>query len=397
MNCRLCDHNTDEILDLGSIPLANDFKSSFSIKYPLNIHYCSKCGLIQLSEIVDYKILFGDYAYHTASSLPLVNHLKDTSKFILDNLSNNCNDLIVEFGCNDGSFLENFINKRKIVGVDPAENFDSILSKKRISHVVNSFNMKICKKIKNSYGPAKVIFASNVLAHISDLKETIESVKFLLRNDGYFVFEVHHAADLISNCCFDQIYHEHVYYFTLRSIQELLKKYSLNICCADKINIHGSSLRIVCSQEHCFFPSDYSLILKEEKEKGLFKNETYSDWSIQIEKKKKIIRQTLIDLKLKGHKIVGYGAPAKSTTMCNFLDLNKNLIDYTVDNTINKQNQIIPGTDIPIYKPDRLYEDKFVDYIFLFSWNYTEYILNKESELRKTKKFIIPFPEFCIV
>jgi len=390
MNCRFCNSKTKKIVDLKNTPLANNFSIYIVKKYPLGLCVCESCQLIQLSHDIDYSQLFCDYPYYTSSNLPMIQHFLNSSNEILSKLSTNENDLIVEIGCNDGSFLKNCVGKRRILGIDKSYNFKSSLEKFKINHVIDSFDCNCAKNVVCQYGKAKIVYAANVIAHIPDINETMMAVSLILDDSGFFVFEFQYALDLLKNCCVDQIYHEHVYYFTLHSLKKILSKYGLFIVDVNKINVHGQSLRVTCSK---IDNANINISVKEEIDLKVHDNNTYDNFSLIVANKKIELFDLLYKIRSQNKKIVGFGAPAKSTTLCNWLEIDNNIISYTVDNTKQKQNKYIPGTNIFIHDPEYLSNDAVVDYVFLFSWNYADYIIHN---MNKSVKFIIPFPKIQI-
>lgn len=400
--CRVCGHTRlEKILDLGKTPLANAFLSKKDLKnkeerYPLVLVFCDKCFLVQLGHSVRSEILWKNYHYNTGASKPLVDHFMSMANEIRDNHLKSKNDLVVEFGSNDGSFLGALAQSHRVLGVDPAENVARMAKQKGIDTVTDYFGEKSAKKISEIHGQARVIVANNVFAHIDDIHDVLKGVDVLLSKNGRFIFECHWLGNLIGKGGFDQIYHEHLFYYSLHALRTLLSKWHLTVVDVKLVPIHGESLRVFVSKNGKENKA-VKEFLEKEKEMGLTKKETFFDFREKVESNKQRLADLLTVFKQMGKKIVGYGAPGKSTTLLNYLKIGPETLDFITDTTSAKQGTFTPGTHIPILHPDVLKKEK-TDYILLLSWNYTDTILKKEENLRmKGVKFIVPVPEVKIV
>lgn len=400
--CRICGGKKLEvILDLGKTPPANAFLSKKDLKkkeahFPLVLVFCNKCSLVQLGHSVDPKILFQNYHYNTGASKPLVDHFTSMAEELSKKYLNSKNDLVVEFGSNDGVLIGVLKNKCRVLGVDPAKNVVKLAHERGVKTIIDYFDERSAKNITNEFGQAKIIVANNVFAHIDDIHEVLAGVNILLHNSGYFIFECHWVGNLIGRGGFDQIYHEHLFYYSLHSLQILLATIGMVIEDVKLMPIHGESLRVYArkSGESNLAVKEF---LKHEKEIGLIKKETYKNFGKKVELNKNKLRNLLKTLKKLGKTIVGYGAPGKSTTLLNFFKIGPEILDFITDTTLAKQGTYTPGTHIPVVHPKILIEKK-PDYILLLSWNYADTILKKEKQLReKGVKFIIPVPEVRIV
>ena len=224
----------------------------------------------------------------------------------------------------------------------------------------------------------------------------LRGVDILLHDDGYFVFECHWVGNLIHEGGFDQVYHEHLFYYSLHALKTLLATHGLTITDVNLVPIHGESLRVYAAKKGKENKA-VNGFLEKEKEMGLTKKETYEGFSEKVISNKERLGDLLVALKKLGHSIVGYGAPGKSTTLLNYVGIGPKIIDFITDTTPSKQGAYTPGMRIPIKHPDILTKKK-PDYILLLSWNYADAILEKEKKIRKRGvKFIIPVPEIRIV
>lgn len=402
LNCGICGSpNIDQVLDLGSMPLANAFVHeedllSPELSFPLAVNFCNNCSALQLSHVVNGEILFKNYHYETSASRPLVEHLQALADEIVKKHTESPDDLVVEIGSNDGTLLSRIKDRSRVLGVDPAENIAKIASKNGVPTIVDFFTRKVAKRIKLEMGEARVIVANNVMAHMDDIRSVFSAVKELLSPKGKFIFEVHWVGNLITKGGFDQIYHEHVYYHSLNALKFLTDSLGLVITDVALVPIHGESLRVYVGREGASSQA-VSNFLNREIEMGLIKKETYLTFSKKIESNKNKLLQLLDGLKKDGKKIFGYGASAKGNTLLNYFKIGPKVLDYITDTTKAKQGTYTPGARIPVVSPEIL-KNELPDYMFLLSWNYADVILEKEKDLReKGVKFIIAVPEVRIV
>jgi SAM-dependent methyltransferase len=312
----------------------------------------------------------------------------------------NTNSLVVDIGSNDGLLLKKF-NEYGIntIGIEPAKNIAEIAIKEGVKTITNYFNEETTKEIINSYGNADVITANNVFAHTEDLKKMISNVKELLKKNGIFIIEVQYILDTIKKLTFDNIYHEHIHYFNLLALKEFFEKQEMEIFNVQHIDSHGGSIRVFIQKKGGAFRLKESVdkFLIEEKTFGLNKFETYEKFAKEVYQIKSSLNEYIKKIKLENKRIVGYGAPAKATTLLNFCEIKNGEIDYVVDDNLLKQELIIPGVRIPI-RNRRYLEESLPDYILILAWNFAEEIIrNNEDYKNKGVKFIIPLPKPEIV
>ena len=403
--CRICiSSDLVKILDLGEMPLANAFLKKEDldrpeVKFPLVVYFCNNCGLLQLLDVVNQEILFRHYYYLTSTSKPLADHFVKLGKNLVDRFIKSKNDLIVEIGGNDAVLLNSIKDNCRVLNIEPARNIAKISRERGVDTIEEFFSEELAEEIFKKYGPAKVITANNVIAHIDNLKDVMEGVKILIGNEGVFIFEVHWVGNLMGLVGiggFDQIYHEHLSYFSLSALEKLINQFSLKIFDVKLIPVHGQSLQVYVGKNYEVSESTNE-ILEQEKRLGLDKIETYVNFAEKVEKNKKELRNLLLKLKKENKEIVGYGAAAKGNTLLNYFQINNKILDFIVDDSPLKQALYTPGAHIPIFSPDKLKESQ-PDYLLLLAWNYAESILKKEQKLRNEGvKFIIPVPKVKII
>lgn len=390
-----------KVLDLGIMPPANSFLEKEELPqkeptFPLRLYFCPSCTLIQLRDRVDSRYLFRHYVYMTSASKPLVDYFREYGEELIRRFIKSKNDLVVEVGGNDGPLLSIIQNKCRVLNIEPAKNIAQISQIKGIPTITEFFSEELAKKIVTERGTAAVLTGSNVFAHIDDVHDVFRGAKHLIGKKGVFVMEVHWVGNLIYEGGFDQIYHEHLCYYSLRSVQHLAEQFGLKVFDAQITSMHGATLRVFISASRTIQPSVRTILIKERK-LGLEKLSTYNKFALRVKKNQRDLRKLLLDLKRKDKTIVGYGAPAKGNTLLNFCGINHKTIDYLVDTTIFKQGLYTPGGHIPVHPPEHLRE-KRPDYTVLLAWNYADAILKKEAEYRKQGgKFIIPVPKVKVL
>ena len=401
-NCRICESkDLVKILDLSETPLANGFLTKDETekaeeKFPLVVYFCKNCSLVQLLDVVDPKILFGKYHFITSASKPSVDHFAKFGKELIDNFIRSKDDLVVDIGGNDGTLLGNLKDFCKILNIEPASNIAEISAGKGIPTINDFFSSGLAQKVLNKYGKASVISANNIIAHTDKVKDVFTGAKLLLKDDGVFVFETHWVKNLIGEGGFDQVYHEHLCYYSLHALKYLVESEGFFIKEVKSVPMQGESLRVYVGKTRGS-SATADEFLKKEKEMGLTNVEAYSGFSDKVVENAKNVKNLLVSLKQQGKKIIGYGAAAKGNTLLNYFGIGNNLLDYIVDTTPFKQGLYSPGTHIPVVHPDKIKED-MPDYIFILAWNYADAIIEKERALReKGVKFIIPVPNVRIV
>tara|TARA_Y100001954_G_scaffold33124_1_gene31369 strand:+ start:1622 stop:2845 length:1224 start_codon:yes stop_codon:yes gene_type:complete len=401
--CFVCNKKLSEnILDLGLSPIANNLESNIiqsqnAKKYPLNLSICrSNCNHVQISEILDQKEIFNNYFYMPSVSKTLTNHLKEISNDIKKKYKVNNNSLIVDIGSNDGTFLESASNiSKNILGVDPAKNLSDIANKKGIKTINDFFSKKLAKEIKNKYGKADFIITTNTFAHTPKINDFVEGLRELISDEGIIIIEIHYLGSMVEDNSFDTIYHEHFSYWSLNNLNNLFTRFGFNIFDASVLPIHHGQLRVYLSKSKKFkkTKSFIELLEKEEEEDLIGKKlEIFCEKTLNI---KKNLLDLLEKISKNNEKVYGYGAPAKASTLINFIG--ENNLKYIYDKSSLKQGKYIPGTSIKIKNPSDIQYDK-PDYIFLFAWNFSKEIIGDlKNNFSFKGKLIIPIPDIRII
>jgi hypothetical protein len=400
--CRICKGGDLElILSLGLQPPVDNFTDAAHIenekRYPLDVYFCKQCNLVQLLDVVTAEELFHqEYAYFSSASAPLVKHFETYAESLKMNFLQN-DDLIVDIGSNDGVLLQ-FLSDYRTLGVEPSDNVANTARGKGIDTITEFFTVALAEKIVSKYGKAKVITANNVFAHIDDVDEIIRAIQVLMADDGIYVFEAHYLLDLIEKKEFDTVYHEHLCYYSVKPLIELFKRFDMEVFDVERVNAHGGSIRVFVARSGARNISPHvTRLFALEESAGLHDLDRFKGFQKEVEE----IRQKLIMLvrgfRSQGKRVIGYGAPAKGNTLLNFCEFTSNDLEYITDTTPQKIGLLTPGSHIPVRSPDVLKTDT-PDYIFLLAWNYKDFILQKEVELRQRgAKFIIPVPHVEVI
>lgn len=396
MLCRICTYKTRKIMSFGKQPLANSFlnKKDFPKEffYEMIIVYCQHCFTVQLKKIPNKKNFFNqDYAFASQSSSFMIDHFKNFSKVIKKKYKKKHSVFIAEIGCNDGVFLKNFTNDKKysLLGIEPAIKISQKAKSEGINVLNDFFSYKVSKSIKKKLGKADLIYAANVFSHVSNIKSIIKGIKNLLKDDGQFIFEAPYLLDIIKKNSFDQIYNEHVYFFSIISLINIFKNSNLHMTKVEKINVHGGSIRVYVKKR---IPSNIEMyainkFIKAEKKNNLNNFSAYENFKYKIlDIKEKLIKK--INYFHKNNITVsGYGATAKSSTILNFCGFGPKQIRFITDNTPTKISKYSPGSHIPI-KSNKFFKKNLTDIVILFAWNHKDEILKKEKNLKNIKWLI---------
>ena len=383
--CRVCGNiHLKRVVSFGMMPLANNLESKINPdveKFPLELNYCDKCTNCQLSYVVNPKKLFTNYLYTSSTSKTFTNHFDKAANNYIKKLKLKKNSLIIDVGSNDGIALKPFINRGylNIIGVEPAKNLANLANKNGIKTINGFFNKEIIKKIKKK---ADLILASNVFAHSDKIDDIVKTIDTLLKPNGTFIIEIQYLIDTLKDCTFDNIYHEHVNYWCLHSLQKYFRKFNFEVYDAEKIDTHGGSLRVFIKKNNKIIKKNYTInkILKEEIKFGIFNYKTLEIFRDKIELIKNNIVKNFIKLKNNNTVIVGFGAPAKATTAINYFGIEK-FFNYVIEDNNLKHNKYIPGTKIKIISKDNL-KNK-VDYLIVLAWNFFDEIKKNNNYLSK--------------
>ena len=388
--CRICwGQSLTTVLDYGCVALADGFLDGSSSAqdeptYPLALCLCEACGHLQINEIVDPELLFRNYIYLTGVSDAVLDHARRLYGSVLEALGTSGRPplKVLEAASNDGTVLSVFQKQGcRVLGVDPARNIAKIANERGIETVAEFFNKETAGDIAVHMADADVFIARNVLAHVADLHGFVEGIGMVLAPEGVGVIEVPHALTMFDQLQYDQVFHEHLGYYTVDALQTLFGKYGLRIYRVEEIEIHGGSIRVYLARESSARREDRSVqrVVAEERKRGLGRTDAWFEFAQRVQKQKTALVQELKDLKQRGQRIAAYGASGKGQAMLQFCGIDGRFLDYVVDKSQWKQGKLTPGTHIPVYSTDRLQSDR-PDVLLLSAWNFADEIRRQQND-----------------
>ena len=406
--CIICNNkNLYEYLNFGKVALAGSFlknKSQFQEekKFQLSVGICSKCKGSQITKNINENTLFNDYFYSSSKINTLVEHFKKFSKEIIKKYYLKDKTNFLEIGCNDGVLIRN-LNKYKfknLIGIDPAKNITKKLKLKKIRVINDFFNYKKALKLEKKFGKFNVIVANNVFAHSHKIRNITKGISKILDQNGAFIFEVHNSKNIILNNQFDMIYHEHVLYYTLTSIKNLLNQFDLKIFDIKFVPTHGGSMRIYSTHKlnYKFKTLDkVKEVLRSENNNNLNKLSKYYRFNREVLLLKTKIHNYIKTLKDKGLKISGYGASGRANTVLQFCGISS-YIDFMIDDSSFKQGNYTPGTHLKIYSSKVLQKKNKPDIVIIFAWSFAKEIKSKNKVfLQNGGKFLAILPKIRFI
>ena len=384
------------LIFLGYLPPVNTLRKIGStireeIFFPAELLYCDKSKLAQLGCIVNKEILFPySYPYTSSTTKILRENFKDLYKETKKIINIKKNDLVIDIGSNDGNLLSNFKNEHKVLGVTP-EKIGKLAIKKGIPTIIDYFTDKISKRIIGKHGKAKIITATNVFAHIDNINQVIRSILKTLEKDGVFISESHYLLPLIKTVQYDTIYHEHLRYYSLDSLNFLFKKHNLEIIDVKEIPTHGGSIRVYAARKG-FYKISPNVKRQFKKERKYLNLRSFDKFRNNVVRSKIKLFDIIKKIKDKNKSIYGVGAPSRASTLINYLGLDQDIIDCVLEiNGSYKIGNYIPGTKIPILN-ENILTKKQPDYLILFSWHIKNELKKNLKKKGFKGKFIIPLP-----
>ena len=404
LNCRVCETIIQPFMSFGKMPIANGFldPEDFTTEYfyELKPVFCENCLTFQITEQPDPKKMFHqNYAFFSRTSKRMVSHFKSYADWIMHEYLSSPDPFVVEIGSNDGAMMENFSkNKIRHLGVEPSENVANEARKHGINTLCSFFSLTTAEKITSEYGLADALIAANVMCHIPDLHGVARGVDHLLKPKGILVFEEPYLGDMIQNTAYDQIYDEHVYIFSARSVKNIFNKHGFELIDVKQQSTHGGSMRYILARKGKRPVSpNVDRQLAYEDNINLHLQGTYDRFRERCELSRKDLVAILQQQKNAGKRVVGYAATSKSTTVLNYCGIGPDLIEFISDTTPIKQGKYTPGVHIPV----RPYEDLqkcYPDGLLLFAWNHKKEVMEKESNfLDQGGEWITYVPQVALI
>jgi len=402
--CLICENQIEPFMSFGKQPIANGFlrPDQFPDEYyfEMQVASCGRCGMFQLVEQPDREKMFNEnYAFFSGTSKFMAIHFKEFADHVISDYLKSDDPFVVEIGSNDGIMLQNFAARKiRHLGIEPSANVAQVALDRGINTVSRFFDAALAKEIVTQHGQADAFLAANVMCHIPYQHSVVEGIGILLKKNGIVMFEEPYLGDVIEKTSYDQIYDEHVFLFSVHSIEYLFKMHGMEVVDIEPQETHGGSMRYVIAYKGVRPRSKRVMDqLAKEKNIGLDKMETYDWFRKNCEKSKADLIGLLKQLKADKKRVVGYAATSKSTTIINYCGITPDLIEFISDTTPIKQGKFSPGAHIPV----KAYEEftrSYPDYAVLFAWNHAKEIMAKEQDyMQQNGKWIVHVPEVKVL
>ncbi|CAM4011844.1 class I SAM-dependent methyltransferase [Kibdelosporangium persicum] len=386
--CRVCAGPVEEFLDLGRQPLSDAFRDPADREpeffFRLAVGRCAQCTMVQLVEEVPRESMFHqDYPYHSSGSAVMREHFQRLAGRLLAGELSGPDPFVVEIGCNDGIMLRT-IGQAGVrhLGVEPSGGVAEIARSNGVSVRNDFFQESTAVQIRREHGPADVIYAANTFCHIPYVDSIFAGIDALLGPGGVFVFEDPYLGDIVAKTSFDQIYDEHFFLFSARSVAAMARHFGFELVDVERLEVHGGEVRYTLARAGARTPSPaVAELLAEEEAAGLANMATLRRFADNVHRVRDDLRSLLEDLRAQGKRVVAYGATAKSATVANFCGIGPDLVEFVCDTTPAKQGRLTPGSHIPV-RPASAFADPYPQYALLFAWNHAEEIMGKEQDFQ---------------
>ncbi|WP_020592689.1 class I SAM-dependent methyltransferase [Kiloniella laminariae] len=401
LHCRSCGTELKHtFLDLGQTPLANSYikkenEKTAEKQYPLHARVCHSCFLVQVEDVVPPEDIFSDYAYFSSYASSWVEHAKSYADNAIRRFDLTEKSFVVEVASNDGYLLQHFVKQSiPVLGVEPAANVAVEARKKSVPTTVAFFGRETALKVRADHGPADLMAANNVLAHVPDINDFVAGFETLLSDKGVVSFEFPSLLKLIENVQFDTIYHEHFSYLSLFAIEKCFSRNGLKVFDVEELSTHGGSYRVwACKRDAD--RAETEQLVKTRQGEQLAKLDSlagYQNFEPRVQKLRDDLLIFLKQAKADGKRVIGYGAAAKGNTLLNYCGIDSELISHVADLNPHKQNTLLPGSRIPVISPDEISNLK-PDYILILPWNLKVEISSSLAYVRDWGcHFVIPVP-----
>jgi hypothetical protein len=404
--CRLCGSTSlSSVVDLGATPPCERFLTAEQldepeVTYPLHLRVCTECWLAQIPPLISPEDTFTEYAYFSSFSTSWVEHAREFVTGAVDRLGLGTDSFVVEVASNDGYLLQHVVERSiRCLGVEPSVNVGQAARDKGVPTVTAFLDPQTGAAVRAEHGPANLVVANNVYAHIPDVIGFTQGLRALVADDGWVSIEVQHLLTLMELNQYDTIYHEHFQYYTVASAQRALASGGLALVDVELVSTHGGSIRLWSRPvEVAGEPSQRVLdVLEQEKAAGLHELSGYTDFADRVATVRRELLQFLTEAARQGKTVVGYGAPGKGNTLLNHCGIRPDLLAYTVDRNPYKHGRFTPGTRIPVLPTETIAEDR-PDYVLVLPWNLREELGKQLSYVYEWGgKLVFPIPGLEIV
>jgi hypothetical protein len=402
IDCRGCGgSNVELFLDLGEQPHCNrlippERAAEREPHYPLRVGFCHDCTLVQIDHTIPKETMFSDYPYVSGTTRTLVAHFADTAARLVETYGLGPTDLVVDIGSNDGSWLKQYVPfGLRVLGVEAAANVARLATEAGVPTLNRFFNEATAEVIRADHGGARLVTAAGVFFHLEELHSVVRGADRLIGDDGVLVVQAIYLGGMIENMAFDQIYHEHLCYYTLRSLENLLGRHGLEIVDVRLLPIHGGSIEVHAARRgRLAVQPSVAAFRASEDAKGLGEIATYRQFAARVWELKAELVGLLAEWREAGRSVWAYGAPAKGATLLNSFGIGPLLVQRAVEKNPMKVGFAMPGSRIPIVAEG----DERPDGYLVLAWNFLDEFLEKERPyLAGGGAFIVPVPKLRVI
>jgi hypothetical protein len=402
--CRSCGQLLGEtFVDLGRSPLANSFvhpehAEAVDRDYPLRAYVCSQCRLVQLPQIEPVRALFDEYLYYSSYSDSWLRHSQAYARRMIAHLGLTAESEVIEIASNDGYLLQYFKQAGiPMLGIEPATGPAAVAVAKGIPTRIRYFGRDTAAALRAEGHRPNLIVANNVLPHVPDVNDFVAGLRVLLPESGHITLELPYLLHLIEQTQFDTIYHEHLSYFSLATIERVLGAHDLMLVDAEELPTHGGSLRLHVRGRDADASPALQAMRQREAQAGLGDSATYRDFAARVAATRSALSDFLAEARRAGKTVLGYGAPAKGNTLLNYCGVTREQLPFTVDRNPHKQGMLLPGTRLPVRAPAALIAAK-PDYVLILPWNLKDEIIAQMSVVRDWGgQFVVPIPRLQVI
>ena len=402
--CRVCGGEVTQFLDLGWQPISQRFRApddpTEEFRFRLSAGQCRACTLVQLLEEVPRELMFrADYPFTSSGSTVMTEHFTDVAKQLIHTELTCPDPFMVEIGSNDGVMLRSMADAGvRHLGFEPSAAVASMARAAGVRVVDEFFEEASARAVAATEGPADVVYSANTICHIPYLDSIFRGLEVLLAPTGVFIFEDPYLGDVVDKTAFDQIYDEHFYLFSARSVRALALRYGFDLVDVRRLPVHGGEVRYTLARAGARTPTPaVASLLAEEDARALADPATLDRFARATADIRPALVATLSELRRAGRRVVGYGATAKSATLLNYCGIGPDLLPFICDTTASKQGLLTPGMRIPV-RPPEAFADPYPDYALLLAWNHAEEIMAKEVDFsRHGGRWLRSVPEVHVV
>jgi SAM-dependent methyltransferase len=397
-SCQVCgSSHLKQVAFFGYLPPVNEMQTAGTVphelpSYPVNLLYCRNCELVQLGLSIDPKLLFPpSYPYTSGTTRILRENFAALYRECSEIAGLGPDDLVVDIGSNDGTLLSNFAAHHRVLGIEPTD-VGAIALSHGIPTIQRYFGKDTALHVRNEYGQAKIITAANCFAHIEDVHSVVEGILDLLAEDGLFISENHYFVGVLDRLQYDTVYHEHLRYYSLRSVKYLLEMHGLEVVHAVRIPTHGGSIRVYAARKGTRPVLDSVAQMVATEPEGDAMIERLARFRSDVLLSKLRLLSILRDIKEAGGRVCGISAPSRASTLVCYTGLDDGTLDYVAEIKGSlKIGKYMPGTIIPVVEEARVFEDQ-PEYALILSWHIAEELMPKLREKGYRGRFIVPLP-----